>query len=78
MPLISRHLTQNRITRIYPNGGIFLCEPGESLEELREGAIPSDSPQAESTAKCIPCDRPSVHWGLFMTKEAADVYLKKG
>ena len=78
MPLIRRHISENRITRIYAKGGIFLCESGESLEEMSSGAIPSDSPQAELTSKCILCDRPSVHYGLFMTREAADVYLKEG
>ena len=48
------------------------------MEEMSSGAIPSDSPQAELTSKCILCDRLSVHWGLFMTREAADIYLKKG
>ena len=78
MPLLYRNIQEGRITRIYPKGGIFLCEPGESLEEMSSGAIPPDSPQAELTNKCILCDRPSVHYGLFMTREAADIYLKKG
>ncbi len=40
--LIRRLISENHVTRIYPKGGIFLSAPDESLQELSEGAIPSE------------------------------------
>jgi hypothetical protein len=57
--LIRRLISENHVTRIYPKGGIFLSAPNESLQELSEGAIPSESPQSEAIKKCVLCDRSS-------------------
>jgi hypothetical protein len=75
--LIRRFISENRITRIYPKGGSFLSGPGESLQELSGGAIPSKSPQAEAIKKCVLCDRPSVHFGFFMTGDESVAYTEK-
>jgi hypothetical protein len=72
-----RFISENHVTRIYPKGGIFLSGPGESLQELSEEAIPPESPQAEAIKKCVLCDRPSVHFGFFMTGEESVAYTEK-
>jgi hypothetical protein len=65
------------VTRIYPKGGIFLSGPGESLQELSGEAIPQESPQSEAIKKCVLCDRPSVHFGFFMSGEEAQAHKEQ-
>ena len=71
-----RFISENHVTRIYPKGGIFLSGPGESLQKLSEGAIPAESPESEAIKKCVLCDRPSVHFGFFMTGDESVAYTE--
>jgi len=68
---------EGHTVRIYENGGIFLYEPGESLYEVTKGEISEGSSEAESIKKCLLCDQPSLHWGLFMTGQESAAYLEK-
>ena len=78
MTLLKRRLvSENHVTRIYLKGGIFLSALDESLQELSDGAIPSESPQSEAIKKCVLCDRPSVHFGFFMTGDESVAYTEK-
>ncbi|MEW6442549.1 MAG: hypothetical protein AB1640_16545 [bacterium] len=66
-----RVVIAGRIVRIYERGGILLSKSGESLEEISDGMLREGSPEAEAVSGCLLCDRPSSHWGLFMTGEEA-------
>lgn len=77
MALRKRLVTEGRITRIYEKGGILLPAPGETLQEMSGGTVQKGSPGAKKLSTCLLCDRPSVHWVLFMTGEEATAYLKK-
>lgn len=72
-----RLVADGRITRLYERGGIILPEPGETLEELSQGALLDNTPEAEKLMTCLLCDRPAVRWAIFMTGEEAVAYLKK-
>jgi hypothetical protein len=52
-------------------------DPDESLQELSEGAIPPERPQSEAIKKCVLCDRPSVHFGFFMSGDESVAYTEK-
>ncbi|MEW5980165.1 MAG: hypothetical protein AB1898_30590 [Acidobacteriota bacterium] len=79
MSLLKRRIvTDNRITRIYDRGGIFLGEAGESLRDISEGAISEGTADSARIEKCLLCDGPSVHWGFFLTGEESMVYAKGG
>ncbi|MEW6443207.1 MAG: hypothetical protein AB1640_19895 [bacterium] len=73
-----RIFIDNRVARIYDRGGVFLGEPGESLREISEGAISEGTPDSARIEKCLLCDRPSVHWGFFLTGEESVSYAKGG
>jgi hypothetical protein len=72
-----RHVIEGRVSRVYENGGILLSEPGETLEQMSEGAVRERSPGAEKLSTCLLCQRPSAHWGLFMTAEEILSYQEK-
>lgn len=78
MTLLKRRLvTENQVTRIYPQGGIFLSAPDESLQELSGGATPPESPKEEAIKRCVLCNRPSVHFGFFMSGEEAQAHKEQ-
>ena len=52
--LIRRFITEGRITRTYPKGGIFLCGPGESLQELSNGDGLEGGVEAEAALRETP------------------------
>jgi hypothetical protein len=77
MKLLRRIVTEGRVIRVYKHGGILLSEAGGSLERVSEGAIREADPDAGAVRKCLLCDEPSVHWGMFMTGEQAVAYVEE-
>jgi len=77
MKPVRRVVLDGRVTRIYRKGRVFLSEPGETLEEMTEGAIVERGKEAEAINECLLCDQPSGYWGLFMTGEETTEYSEK-
>jgi hypothetical protein len=77
MKPVRRVVLDGRVTRIYGKGRLFLSEPGETLQEMTEGAIAERGKEAEAINECLLCDQPSVYWGLFMTGEETTEYSEK-
>lgn len=77
MKLLQRRVLEGRVTRTYKRGGILLSVPGETLEQMTEGAIPEGSPEGGGVEKCLLCDKPSAHWGMFMSGEDAVTFMER-
>ena len=77
MKFKKRRVVEGRITRIYEKGGILLSQPRETLAQMSEGLIEKGTPEENAVNKCLLCDKPAIHWGLFMAAEEAIAYKEQ-
>lgn len=67
----SRFIRKDRIIRIYEEGEILLFGPEVLQVRKSTGAVRGVLPLTDSIDTCLLCNRPSRHWGVFMTTEEA-------
>jgi hypothetical protein len=77
MKFKKRRVVEGRITRIYEKGGILLSQPRETLAQMSEGLIEKGTPEENAANKCLLCDKPATHWGLFMAAGEAIAYKEQ-